>query len=113
MITIYLDSASGGQHSLRVATGQSLMRAICDASDASDAGVDCIAADCGGVLSCATCHVVIADDWAPRLRPASTDELAMLAMTAEPASAGSRLSCQVQLDAGLDGLRLRLPACQY
>lgn len=110
MITIHLDSASGGPHSLRVATGQSLMRAICDASDA---GVDGIAADCGGVLSCATCHVVIADDWAPRLRPASSDELAMLAMTAEPASACSRLSCQIPLDAGLDGLRLRLPARQY
>ncbi|MEP7281351.1 MAG: 2Fe-2S iron-sulfur cluster-binding protein, partial [Rubrivivax sp.] len=56
--------------------GASLMRA------AVDAGVDGIAADCGGCLSCATCHVIVDPAWADRLPAPSADELAMLEMTA-------------------------------
>jgi ferredoxin len=37
----------------------------------------------------------------------------MLEMTVTPAEATSRLSCQITLDAALDGLVVRLPACQY
>jgi 2Fe-2S ferredoxin len=46
--------------------------------------------------------------------PAPTaDEDAMLELTAAPREAGSRLSCQITLDAGLDGLVVRLPSRQY
>jgi 2Fe-2S ferredoxin len=37
----------------------------------------------------------------------------MLELTAAPREPGSRLSCQVVLDAALDGLVVRLPARQY
>jgi 2Fe-2S ferredoxin len=37
----------------------------------------------------------------------------MLELTATPREAGSRLSCQIVLDAALNGLVARLPARQY
>ncbi len=106
-ITIHLQSASGTTQTLQAATGQSLMQA------AVAAGVDAIAADCGGCLSCATCHVIVDDAWSPQLPPLDTDEAAMLAMTAAPREPGSRLSCQIRLSPALDGLRVRLPTTQY
>jgi 2Fe-2S ferredoxin len=80
---------------------------------ADGAGVAEIAADCGGCLNCATCHVIVDAAWADRLPAPSADEQAMLEMTAEPRSPTSRLSCQIGLDDALDGLAVRLPATQY
>ena len=87
--------------------GQSVMQA------AVDAAVDGIAAECGGVLVCATCHVYVPADWASRLPPPSADELSMLEFTGAPRREGSRLSCQIKVDAGIEGLTLELPETQY
>jgi ferredoxin, 2Fe-2S len=87
--------------------GQSLMAA------AVAADVDGIAADCGGMLTCATCHVHVDEAWASRLPAPDADEQAMLAFTACASSPTSRLSCQITLTADLDGLTARLPASQY
>jgi len=106
-ITVHLTEAGGKHHTLKAATGQSLMRA------ATAAGIDAIAADCGGLLSCATCHVYVDSEWAARLPPPSHDEVSMLEMTAAPREANSRLSCQIELQPALDGVSLRLPAHQY
>jgi 2Fe-2S ferredoxin len=106
-ITLTLQAADGTEHHISGRVGKSLMQA------AVAAGVDGIAADCGGCLTCATCHVVVDAAWADRLPAASADEGAMLAMTATPAEATSRLSCQIALSPALDGLRVRLPATQY
>jgi 2Fe-2S ferredoxin len=97
----------GRRIELDVRQGRSLMRA------AVDAGVDEIAADCGGSLSCATCHVYVEGEWAARLPPPSPDELDMLEMTAAERRPSSRLSCQIVLDDGLDGLVVSLPLHQY
>jgi len=106
-ITLHLQSADGTPRSIRGRIGRSLMQA------AVAAKVDAIAADCGGGLSCATCHVFIDEAWVARLPAAQADERAMLEMTAVPQAVNSRLSCQIQLTAELDGLQLRLPATQY
>jgi ferredoxin, 2Fe-2S len=98
---------SEGFQSLQAKTGQSLMKAFVGA------GIDGIAADCGGTLTCATCHVYVHEDWASRLPPPKSDELAMLDMTAAPRQPTSRLSCQIELTPELDGLALRLPTTQY
>jgi ferredoxin, 2Fe-2S len=87
--------------------GQTLMQA------ATAAGIDAIAADCGGVLTCATCHVYIAEPWASKLPEPSADERSMLDMTAAERRATSRLSCQIQLTAALDGLEIEWPDRQY
>lgn len=77
------------------------------------AGVTGIAADCGGLLTCATCHVMVTAPFAALLPAADGEELSMLAFTATPATAASRLSCQIILNAELDGLTVELPASQY
>ena len=87
--------------------GISLMRA------AIDADLDGIAADCGGALTCATCHVHVHEPFASLLPPADAEELGMLEFTAEAAQANSRLSCQIQLTDALDGLTVDLPASQH
>ena len=80
---------------------------------ATSADVDGIAADCGGLLTCATCHVYVDATFAALLPPPDADELAMLAFTAVPRQANSRLSCQITLAEALDGITVTLPATQY
>ena len=72
-----------------------------------------IAAECGGLCSCATCHVYVDLAWADRLPPPAADEDDMLGFTAAPRLPESRLACQLRLDAGLDGLVLGLPPTQF
>lgn len=107
MPTVHLIAADGTRRSLDVKAGQSLMKA------AVAAGVDAIAADCGGCLTCATCHVYVDPAWAAQLPPPGRDELAMLEMTAAERRPTSRLSCQIVLDPSLEGLTVELPAHQY
>ena len=105
--TVHFIDSQGRAQAVKARSGQSLMRA------AVDAQLDGIAADCGGGLSCATCHVMVDEPWRSRLDPPEADELAMLEMTAAPRESGSRLSCQIRLSSKLDGLTVRLPARQY
>ena len=77
------------------------------------AGVGGIAADCGGLLTCATCHVMVHPPFSGQLPPPDGEELAMLAFTATAATPASRLSCQIYLTSALDGLTVELPASQY
>jgi len=87
--------------------GTSVMQA------ATAGGIEGIAADCGGMLVCSTCHVYVAPEWAARLPAPQQDELAMLEFTAAPRREGSRLCCQIDLTPELDGLTVELPERQY
>ena len=110
MITVHFIDASGNKTSLSAKPGLSLMQAALGQS------VKGIAADCGGMLTCATCHVLVDEPWlqpGSALTPASTEETEMLQFTAVPRQAHSRLSCQIVLTAELDGLTVHLPATQY
>jgi 2Fe-2S ferredoxin len=104
---ITLIAADGTHHVLDASPDQSLMRA------ATKAGIDGIAADCGGCLSCATCHVYVDPAWTGRLPPVSDDEASMLEMTAAERRPESRLSCEITLTDALDGLVVHLPETQY
>ena len=106
-IAVHLTDENGQPRTLSLQTGRSLMK------EAVSAGVEGIAADCGGCLTCATCHVILDEAWAGRFPPPDADELSMLEMTASPRMPTSRLSCQLVLDASMDGLTLRLPETQY
>lgn len=106
-ISLRLQDADGTARLITGRVGRSLMQA------AVDAGLDGVAADCGGCLSCATCHVIVAPEWLARLPAATADEQAMLEMTAHPRQPGSRLSCQIVLSAALDGLQATWPPTQY
>ena len=61
---------------------------------------------CGGLCSCATCHVFIADDWISRLPPRRYEERLMLQSSRLFDAARSRLSCQIKVTAQLEGLHL-------
>ena len=87
--------------------GQSAMQA------AVAAGIGAVAADCGGMLTCGTCHVYVDPAWAERLPPPVDDEVAMLDFTASPRRPHSRLSCQIVVQPEHDGLTLELPERQY
>lgn len=106
-VHIVIVAADGSRREIEAPAGRSLMRA------ATDAGIAGIAADCGGVLSCATCHVYVDPAWTGRLPPASADEEAMLEMTASERRPTSRLSCQIEITAACDGLVAHLPLTQY
>lgn len=100
-------NSAGTPQSFTAKPGQSLMQA------ATRAGVDAIAADCGGSLTCATCHVYVSPEWLARLPAPSADELSMLEMTASPWQPNSRLSCQLIATDALDGMVIALPLTQY
>ena len=108
MITIHLQAHDAAQAplTLQAQPGQSLMQA------AVDTNVSGIQADCGGLLTCATCHVVVHEDWLKQLPPMGSDEDGMLAFTAQTREPGSRLSCQIMLTEALDGLQVTLPENQ-
>jgi 2Fe-2S ferredoxin len=75
------------------------------------AGVEGIDADCGGALSCATCHVRIPAPWGDMVPPASAAEKEMLEFAVDPDDM-SRLSCQVILQPALEGMHVLVPAAQ-
>ena len=107
MIKVHLVPAGGGEpRTLECKTGQSLMQA---AVAANIQGID---ADCGGLLTCATCHVYVREPFAGQLPAPESDELGMLEFTASPRQPNSRLSCQIALTPALDGLTVDLPPTQ-
>lgn len=62
---------------------------------------------CGGCLACATCHVVVDEEWAEKLDPASEDEEDMLDLVPTPEPT-SRLGCQIVISEALSGLKAKI-----
>ena len=71
-------------------------------------GID---ADCGGGMSCATCHVYVNEEWLSKLPEKEDGEEDMLDMAFEPKK-NSRLSCQLIVSDTLDGLVVNIPSKQ-
>ncbi|MFT7652056.1 MAG: 2Fe-2S ferredoxin [Limisphaerales bacterium] len=71
-------------------------------------GVD---AECGGSLSCATCHVYVDESWISLVGEPSATERTMLEFAEDPKPT-SRLSCQIKYTEPLDGLVLHIPQSQ-
>lgn len=106
-ITIHLIAADGQKTTVEGRTGESLMQA------AVAANVRGIEADCGGLMTCSTCHVYVQEPFASQLPTPEFDEVAMLEFTAAERRPTSRLSCQITLAPELDGLTVDLPAQQH
>ena len=96
----------GTEHDIDAEVGISVMQA---ALDNLVPGID---ADCGGECSCATCHVLIKEDWMPKAGPPGDTEESMLDLNPERQT-NSRLACQVFVSEELDGLVLDLPEFQF
>lgn len=95
--------ADGREITLDVAAGTSLMEA------ATARGIPGIIGECGGSMSCATCHVVVDPAWSDRAGPPSAFEEDMLDITEAGRQPTSRLSCQIRMTAELDGIVLSVP----
>lgn len=67
-----------------------------------------VAAICGGLCSCATCHVFVDPMWADRLPKPQSDEADLLRELSDYRLATSRLSCQVDFTEALSGLKLAI-----
>jgi 2Fe-2S ferredoxin len=100
MGVIHVVDHAGEHHTLEALEGWRVMEIIRD--HGFEAG-----GICGGACACATCHVVVAEDWADQLHPANDDEEAMLD-TVPLLEATSRLSCQLIYSEALNGLHVRL-----
>ena len=106
MPTITFIQQDGTKHVVEAAVGQSLMHA------AKNMSVPGILADCGGACACATCHVYVQEEWLAKTGKPDGMEIDMLE-AAEEVRGTSRLSCQIQVTAALDGLIVEIPADQY
>ena len=97
---------NGTEHNIEAKSGESIMLA---ATNNLVPGID---ADCGGECSCATCHVLVPDEWLAKLAPRSETEESMLDLNPDRTD-NSRLSCQIPMSEELDGIVLNLPEFQY
>ena len=96
---------NGTSHTVDVAEGLTVMEG---AVQNNIPGID---ADCGGGMACATCHVYVKDEWFDKINKKSEGEDDMIDQAYEPKKS-SRLSCQIQVSAEIDGLEVHLPEKQ-
>jgi len=99
---IVVTDQSGDVHELEGLDGWRVMEVI------RDWGLN-IKAECGGALSCATCHVYVDGAWTERVGAPGDEEEDMLD-TVGDVRPNSRLSCQILLSDELDGLAVTLAA---
>ncbi len=99
--------SDGRTKMVEAASGISVMQA------AMMANIEGIVAECWGCLICATCHVYVESDHLRRLPPPISIERALLEATAAEERENSRLSCQITITPGLDGLTVRVPEKQF
>lgn len=105
MARITFVEADGTEHQVEADDGYTVMEA------ARDNDVPGIEAECGGAGACATCHVYIDEAWAAVSGEAGRAEREMLELVGDRRT-GSRLSCQINICAALDGLIVRMPETQ-
>ena len=96
---------NGKEHVVEVQNGLTVMEG---AVQNDIPGID---ADCGGSMSCATCHVYVKENWYDKLPKKEMGEDDMLDQAYEPKS-NSRLSCQIMVSDDLDGLSVYMPEKQ-
>ncbi len=106
MIKVTFIDKAGVSRSVDAWDGQSLMEA---AVGNLVPGID---GDCGGACACATCHLMVAQEWLGRLPALSEMENSMLEFVDERHSS-SRLGCQIRLSTVLDGIVVTTPAGQH
>jgi len=106
MVWITYVAQDGLESRVDVKTGSNLMMgAILN----NVRGVD---GECGGCLSCATCHVYIDSEWAEQLPEPDSMELELLEGVSAELRSSSRLGCQITVNAELDGMKVFLPESQ-
>jgi ferredoxin, 2Fe-2S len=100
MPTVRVIDRDNVERVLEAPSGATLMEPLRDMDDG-------VAAICGGMCSCATCHVYVDPEWVPRLPEPMSDEGDMLGDLLDR-QANSRLSCQIILNDALSGLKVTI-----
>lgn len=99
MPKIYVTDRSGKQHTIEVDNGLTLMEPLRELDD----GIEAL---CGGMCSCATCHVFIEPARFEGLPKRHGDELELLESTECFRTGESRLACQVKVTDAIDGMHV-------
>ena len=105
MSTVTYTDATGESRVVEATVGDSVMET------AVRNGVPGIVAECGGSLSCATCHVFVDPTDLAQLPAMEEMEDEMLWGAAQDREDNSRLSCQIRVTDGCD-LHVTTPATQ-
>ena len=92
---------NGIEHEVEAETGIKVMETLREL----DYGV---AAICGGMCSCATCHVYVDPAWFDKLPARMSDESELMHELSHYEPERSRLSCQVEFTEELAGLRVTI-----
>jgi ferredoxin, 2Fe-2S len=100
MATLQVIDRDGVSHDVEAKPGLKVMEILREL----DYGV---AAICGGMCSCATCHIYVDPAWAEKLPPPMSDERELLTELSHYQE-NSRLSCQVEFTAALSGLKVTI-----
>jgi 2Fe-2S ferredoxin len=100
MAELVIVDRDGKEHNVQGRVGVSVMETLREL----DYGV---AAICGGMCSCATCHVWVDEAWAAMLPERQGDERELLQELGSFRPT-SRLSCQVQFTETLSGLKVAI-----
>ncbi len=101
MQTIKLTNSQGEETDIGFTPGDTLMQTIVN-SGASD-----LLALCGGVCSCATCHVYLDEELAGLVAPADEEENDLLELS-EHRQQHSRLSCQIRVTEDFAGKKVTI-----
>lgn len=97
---------TGERRAVDVPAGTSVMEA---AVHNNVRGID---AECGGCLSCATCHVYVDRSSTAELPPPDQFEIELLEGVAAERRPESRLSCQLVITPTTSGLVVQIPSTQ-
>ena len=100
MINIIVTDRDGQTHEIQGHVNDRLMEVLRE----YDWGVSAI---CGGMCSCATCHVFVDDNWKDQFPQREMDEEELLEFL-DHFQPNSRLSCQLELQEQHNGLAVTL-----
>jgi 2Fe-2S ferredoxin len=100
MTTLQVVDRDGVSHEVAAKPGLKVMEVLREL----DYGV---AAICGGMCSCATCHVYVDAAWLDKLPPPMSDERDLISELSHQRE-NSRLSCQLEITPALSGLKVTI-----
>jgi ferredoxin, 2Fe-2S len=98
MPVINVTDRNGNEHRIEAEPGVKVMEVLRELEHG-------VAAICGGMCSCATCHIYVDPSWLPALPQPQWQERELLSELSH-ARMESRLSCQIEFTEALAGLKV-------